>query len=293
MAFALPADRASRPVAVLGAGTLGRRIALVLATRGGTVRLYDPSVEQCAAAEQYVRDTLPHVLAARPEATAGTVDVAVDTAAAVDGAWLVVEAVPEKLELKREVFAELDRLAAPDAILATNSSSYASSLLVERVSRPERVLNTHFAMVPEQNAVEVMSCGRTDRGVLDLMLAVLPEFGVHPFETLRESTGFIYNRIWAAIKRECLAVVAEGVSTPQDVDRLMVINSGAPVGPFRAMDAIGLDVVLDIEEHYAAENPHLPRGPRELLSGYVARGKLGVKTGEGFYDDYPSPLPHP
>ncbi|MFF3919772.1 3-hydroxyacyl-CoA dehydrogenase family protein [Streptomyces sp. NPDC001852] len=99
----------------------------------------------------------------------------------------------------------------------------------------------------------------------------------------QKSTGFIFNRIWAAIKREALEVVAEGVSTPQDVDEMWKINTGAPAGPFRMMDQVGLDVVLDIEKHYAAENPALPTGPRELLEKYVDAGHLGVKTGQGFY----------
>ncbi|WP_405804769.1 3-hydroxyacyl-CoA dehydrogenase family protein [Streptomyces sp. NBC_01187] len=291
-AAVLPAGRAARPVAVIGAGTLGRRIALVFATRGGAVRVHDPSAGRRTAAVRYVRETLPGVIAARNAAdaavagaAAGEVRAVDDLAAAVEGAWLVVEAVPEELELKRRVFADLDRLSAPDAVLATNSSSFASRLLLGGVTRPARVLNTHFYMPPEQTVVELMTCGHTDRAVLDLMLAVLPEYGLHPFEARKESTGFIHNRIWAAIKREALSVVAEGVATPQEVDRLIQINGGGS-GPFRAMDAIGLDVVLAIEEHYADENPDLPEGPRAVLRSYIERGRLGTKSGAGFYDDY-------
>jgi 3-hydroxybutyryl-CoA dehydrogenase len=105
-----------------------------------------------------------------------------------------------------------------------------------------------------------------------------------------ESTGFIFNRIWAAVKRESLEVVAEGVSTPPEVDRMFEINTGSSAGPFRMMDQVGLDVVLDIEEHYCAEHPEYPEGPRRLLRSYVERGRLGVKSGAGFYDDYPRPI---
>jgi 3-hydroxybutyryl-CoA dehydrogenase len=138
-------------------------------------------------------------------------------------------------------------------------------------------------MPPGSNAVDLMSDGETDRGVLDTLLIVLPEFDIHPFEARRESVGFIFNRIWAAIKRESLAVVAEGVAGPEDVDGMFKLNWHMPVGPFQMMDQVGLDVVLDIENHYADENPHIPVGPRELLHSYVDAGKLGVKTGEGFY----------
>ncbi|RDI63367.1 3-hydroxyacyl-CoA dehydrogenase family protein [Nocardia pseudobrasiliensis] len=286
MTSPIPLDRLDRPALVLGAGTLGRRIALMLASAGGTVRIYDPVAETRTAAVEYITAELPGVVAARQGARAGQVESSADLDSAVAKAWLVVEAVPERLELKKKIFGDLDRLAEPDAILASNSSSYASRLFLDEVSRPERVLNIHFYMPPDHTAADIMSCGRTDRAVLDFVLDVLPRFGVHPFEARRESTGFIYNRIWAAVKREALAVVAGGVATPRDVDEMCRMNGGMSAGPFRMMDQVGLDVVLDIENHYAAENPALPEGPRTLLREYVDQGRLGVKSGSGFYD-YP------
>ncbi len=283
MPYQPPRDTADRPVTVIGGGTLGRRIALMFASGGAEVRIHDLSDEVRAAAVAYVEETLPGVVAARDGATAGTVRGENDLEAAVAGAWLVVEAIPERLDLKTPLFGRLDAIVAADTILATNSSSYASRLVIDEVQHPERVLNVHFYMPPQQNAVDLMSDGRTDPAVIDLLLEVLPRYGVHPFLTRRESTGFIFNRIWAAIKREALAVVADGVSTPEDVDAMWQVNSGAPAGPFRMMDQVGLDVVLDIEEHYAAEDPHLPEGPRRLLREYVDAGHLGVKTGRGFY----------
>jgi 3-hydroxybutyryl-CoA dehydrogenase len=103
------------------------------------------------------------------------------------------------------------------------------------------------------------------------------------FEARRESTGFIFNRVWAALKRECLAVVAEGVARPEDVDGMFKVNWGLPVGPFQLMDQVGLDGVLDTENNYAQEFPNLPQSVRDLLHTYVDAGKLGAKTGEGFY----------
>ncbi|ANH89975.1 3-hydroxyacyl-CoA dehydrogenase family protein [Streptomyces sp. NPDC057197] len=286
MTFTVPDSVDDRPVTVIGAGTLGRRIALMFADRGGEVRIYDPSPGAARAARAYVEEHLGEVAAKVPGGAPGTAVASEDEAAALAGSWLVVEAVPEKLELKKQVFGELDRLADPDAILASNSSSYPARQFTDRVRRPERVVNLHFYMPPEQPAVDLMSGGSTDRAVLDLLLRVLPGYGIHPFEARRESTGFIFNRIWAAIKREALAVVAEGVSTPQEIDRMWQINTGSKAGPFRMMDKVGLDVVLDIENHYAAERPELPAGPRELLHRYVDAGHLGVKSGQGFYDDY-------
>ncbi|MGO4455703.1 3-hydroxyacyl-CoA dehydrogenase family protein [Arthrobacter sp. RAF14] len=273
----------NRPVTVIGGGTLGRRIALMMASRGGTVRISDPQPAVAAAAVQYVADTLPGVLAERGSGEAGTVVAAAGLSEALEDAWLVIEAVPERLDIKIPLWGQVDQLAPADAIFATNSSSYASRLMNEEIRDKSRLCNLHFYMPPTSNAADVMSDGETDRALLDTLLRVLPEFDVHPFEAQKESTGFIFNRVWAAIKRESLAVVADGVARPEDVDAMFRLNWHLPVGPFQMMDNVGLDVVLDIEDHYAAENPHLPEGPRTLLHEYVDAGKLGRKSGEGFY----------
>ncbi len=280
-------DIRNRPVAVVGAGTLGRRVALMFASRGGSVRIYARRAEQRAEATQYVSQTLPAVVAKRGSGQVGSATGTGSLEGALDGAWLVVESVPEKLEIKIPLWGQIDQAAAPDTIFATNSSSYPSRLLAENVRDKRRLCNMHFYMPPEINAVDLMSDGETDRGLLDTLLTVLPEFGVHPFEARRECTGFIFNRIWAAIKRESLAVVAEGVARPEDVDGMFKVNWGVPAGPFQMMDLVGLDVVLDIENHYADEFPHLPQNVRDLLQDYVDAGKLGLKTGEGFYT-YPT-----
>jgi 3-hydroxybutyryl-CoA dehydrogenase len=290
MSFNMPTDYASRPVAVIGAGTLGRRIALMFAAHGADVNIYDLVEAQRDVAVDYVANNLPVLLDRRSGVVPGRVSAEADLAETVFRAWLVIEAIPERLELKKQMFALLDQLASADAILASNSSSYASRLFLDRVHHPERVLNIHFYMPPKQGAVDVMSCGKTDRDVIDFVMATLPKFGLYPFEARKESTGFIFNRIWAAVKRECLEVVAEGVSTPEEVDRMYEINTGATAGPFRLMDQVGLDVVLDIEEHYCAEHPEYPEGPRRLLRTYLEKGRLGAKSGAGFYDDYRHPV---
>jgi 3-hydroxybutyryl-CoA dehydrogenase len=272
MSFNVPTDFSSRPVTVIGAGTLGRRIALMFAAHGAEVRIYDLSEDQRRHAIGYVTQNLPALADRVNGVLPGRVSADADLGEAVRNAWLVIEAVPERLELKRQVFGQLDELSSADAILASNSSSYASRTFLDKVHRSERVLNIHFYMPPKQTAVDVMSCGKTDRDVIDFV---------------------IFNRVWAAVKRESLEVVAEGVSTPQEVDRMFEINTGSAAGPFRMMDQLGLDVVLDIEEHYCAEHPEYPEGPRRLLRNYLQRGRLGVKSGAGFYDDYARPTQPP
>ena len=284
--MSVPQDYLDRPVAVIGAGTLGRRVALMFASRGGLVRIHARRAEIGAAAVDFVEKQIGGLVEAHPGSARGRAEHVARLDDAVADAWLVIESVPERLELKQEVFAQMESAAPHDAILATNSSSYASRLIVDGLATTDRMLNTHFYMPPAQIAVDVMSCGNTSRDVLDFVMATFPDYGLRPFLVRRESTGFIFNRIWAAIKREALDVVATGVSTPEDVDEIWKLLFGTPIGPFRAMDRVGLDVVYDIEEHYATENPHLPIGPRELLRQYIDAGKLGAKTGEGFYADY-------
>jgi 3-hydroxybutyryl-CoA dehydrogenase len=276
-------DIQHRPVAVIGAGTLGRRIALMLASRGGAVRIYARRAEQRSEATQYVTDNLPKLVGDRGFGEVGTVIGAGSLEEALDGAWLAVESVPEKLDIKIPLWGDIDQAAPPDTIFGTNSSSYPSRLMAENVRDKTRLCNMHFYMPPQFNALDLMSDGETDRALLDTLLTVLPEFGVHPFEARKECTGFIFNRVWAAIKRESLAVVAEGVARPEDVDGMFKVNWGVPAGPFQMMDIVGLDVVLDIENHYAEEFPYLPQSVRDLLESYVDAGKLGLKTGEGFY----------
>jgi 3-hydroxybutyryl-CoA dehydrogenase len=276
-------DIRNRPVAVIGAGTLGRRIALMFASRGGTVRICARRDEQLAAATQFVAETLPSVIEGRGFGEPGVATGTTSLVEALDGAWLAVESAPEKLEIKIPLWGEIDLAAPPDTIFATNSSSYPSRLMAEKIRDKTRLCNAHFYMPPLVNALDLMSDGETDRELLDTLLAVLPEFGVYPFEARKECTGFIFNRVWAAIKRESLAVVAEGVARPEDVDGMYKLNLGAPAGPFQLMDLVGLDVALDIENHYVDEFPHLPTHARDLLQTYVDAGKLGQKTGEGFY----------
>ncbi|HUJ34857.1 MAG TPA: 3-hydroxyacyl-CoA dehydrogenase family protein [Solirubrobacteraceae bacterium] len=286
MSYTLPSDVDDRPIAIDGAGTLGRRIGSVYAAGGADVRMFDTSQAQLQAARDYMNEQREHVRTALNlhDSRAGEVALFDDLAEAVRGAWMVIEAIPERLALKREVLAQLDELADADAILASNSSSFPTSLLIDGVKRPERVLNTHYQQPPELNAVELMSCGETDEALIDALMEWIPRYGLVPFRVRRESDGFIFNRIWAAIKRECLMVVDEGVAAPEDVDGMWTIFTAPGIPPFRLMDRVGLDVVLAIEEHYASVRSGLPEGPRTLLHTLVDEGNLGVKSGRGFYE---------
>lgn len=274
-------------MAVIGAGTLGERIALMFAAGGSDVSIYNRTPERAVRAAASCADQLGPVCQqlGLDRGTAGRVVAEADLHAAAD-AWLVVETVAEDRLLKTRLLSELDALMADDAVLATNSSSYPSSELIGAVAHPQRVLNMHFLMPPQANAVELMSCGQTDPSIVAALTERLPRYGLLPFVVRAESVGFIFNRIWAAIKRETLMILEEGVATAGDIDAIWSATFGTPTTPCRLMDRVGLDVVLDIEEHYADLREGLPDGPRRLLRELVAADALGVKTGRGLYADY-------
>ncbi|SIF94748.1 Putative dehydrogenase (3-hydroxybutyryl-CoA dehydrogenase FadB?) [Mycobacteroides abscessus subsp. abscessus] len=291
MTYSPPADIDNRPVAVLGAGTLGRRIALTFATRGGVVHLYDVSEESLQSAKEFLDQRIPELVKARSAlgAQPATIEYYTDLPSAVKDAWYVVESVPEVQALKIDMLGQLDEIAAPDAIIGTNSSSFMSSELMGKVKHPERFLNTHYGQPPEAPQAELVTDGHTDERIFDILGAELPKHGFVTAVAHKESVGFIINRVWAAVKREALAVVAEGVSTPAEFDRIWVASGMSPIGVFRAIDRVGLDVALDIEDNYIKHFPYIPTTSRDLLQQYVDEGKLGVKSGEGFYHDYPEP----
>ncbi|WP_078323714.1 3-hydroxyacyl-CoA dehydrogenase family protein [Mycobacteroides salmoniphilum] len=286
MSYTIPTNIENRPITVLGAGTLGRRIALTYATRGGTVRLYDVAESPLRDAKEFIGEQLPALLRTRPGSSAAQVEYTTDLASAVKNAWYIIESVPEIPALKIDVLGQIDELAETDAIIGTNSSSYESSELIAKVTHPERVLNTHYGQPPEAPQLELMTDGHTDERIFDLLKQELVKYGFVVAAARKESVGFIVNRVWAAVKRESLAVIAEGVTTPQEFDQLWVAADFGKIGVFRLIDRVGLDVALDIENNYLKKFPYLPTKSRDLLKSYVKQGKLGVKSGAGFYNDY-------
>jgi len=294
MTITNPSDTpAISTVAVVGAGFLGRQIAVMTAASGREVRLADAIPDAAFATHDWLRTYL-----AAPIAD-GTLDwdledvlsriVPVPTLAeALNGADLMIEAVREDLDTKREVFAEASRLN-PAAYLATNSSSIASSQLADVVTQTDQLVNLHF--FPEfwsRAMVELMGCGETS----DETLITLAEFGrslgLFCAVVDGQSKGFIINRVWRAVKKEVLKVVDEGHASPEDVDRLWAFFWGINYGPFAMMDRIGLDVVADIEDTYIAVATDPMDRRSSTLHDLVASGEFGVKSGQGFYQ-YPNP----
>lgn len=282
-------------VAVIGAGTMGRQISLQIARSGVPVALYDSAAGALDAARAAHAELVAGWLAAgtvEPGDEAripALLEYATDLATAASDVDLAIEVVPERVEVKRAVFARLDQLCRPQAIIATNSSSIRVSLLEDATERPEQVANFHFYLpVWDNPMVEIGGGTRTTIATLDALTVFARRIGMLPLRVRKESTGFIFNRVWRAIKKETLRVVDSGVASFEDVDRAWMIKYGTSYGPFGQMDEIGLDVVRDIEMQYARESGDPADLPPPILTERVARGDLGCKTGRGFYT-YPDP----
>jgi 3-hydroxybutyryl-CoA dehydrogenase len=282
-------------IVVVGAGFMGSQLALHVAVHGYPVAVVDQAPDALTRMRRGHEEELDRRLAAgtlsadERAAVEGRIRASTDLAACVGDADLVVEAVPERLDLKRAVFAELDRLCPPHAILATNSSSIRISHIEDATGRPDRVLNAHFyPPIWQRPIVELMGGSATSEETVGRVRHFARSVGLTPLMVRKESTGFLFNRVWRAIKRETLHLVDEGVATVDDVDRAWMICLGMPIGPFGMMDMVGLDVVLDIEEVYHAESGDPRDAPPHLLTNKIAAGELGMKTGCGFYR-YPNP----
>jgi 3-hydroxybutyryl-CoA dehydrogenase len=289
---------ATRPferIGIVGAGTMGAQIALHCAVYGYPVRLYSRAEETLQRAAQSHAQELEQRLA-RSQITVeekqrilGCIQCTTHLPEAVARADLVIENVPERLDIKREVFAQLDQLCARHTILATDSSSICISALESAMHRPENVLNMHFyAPVWQRSMVELMGGTATTEETMARARHFARTLELTPLLVRKESTGFIFNRVWRAIKKECLHLVDDGVASHEGVDRAWIIAFGTPAGPFGFMDMIGLDVVRDIEMVYYRASGEVSDAPPQLLLDKIARGELGLKTGQGFYR-YPHP----
>jgi 3-hydroxyacyl-CoA dehydrogenase len=187
----------------------------------------------------YIQENV-QAYSAKTQKTPGSFEAFEDMKDAVSNAWLIIEAVPEKIELKIATFAELEALAAEDCILASNSSSYKSSEMISKVTdqTKSRILNMHYYMPPQCMIVELMTDGYTSPEIFPFMVERSKEVATLPYVARKESTGFIFNRLWAAVKREILTILAEGVSVPEEIDNMwreMFIKSATL--PCRMMDS--------------------------------------------------------
>jgi 3-hydroxybutyryl-CoA dehydrogenase len=284
-------DERSGTVAVIGAGTMGHGIAQVSAMAGYDVVLFDPQPGAVESALAKIGDNLDKGVergklsaeaasAARGRLRSGASSVA----DAVKDAWLMIEAVPEKMEIKRALFGEAFAAAPPAAILATNTSSLSVTRIAEATGAPERVIGLHFFNpVHIMKLLEVVRGGRTSEETLERSLEYARAIGKEPI-VVTDTPGFASSRLGVILGLEAMRMVEQGVASPQDIDRAMELGYNHPMGPLKLTDVVGLDVRLGIAEYLHRELGGEQYRPPEILKRMVAEGKLGKKSGRGFYD---------
>ena len=281
-------------LAVVGAGSMGAQIAQQAALGGLTVMLTDKDGVQLRKAAESNRGHIQRrvekgrMTAAEAQAAHSRVILITDLDGAVQQADFVIEAVFEDLELKRSIFRDLDRLAPPDAVLASNSSTIGISKLADVTSRPERCLNMHFFFpVLVMELVEIVRGPQTSDDAVDRALAMAREMGRTPVLLNKEIDGFIVNRVLHAATQEAYRLLDAGVASFEDIDTAIEKGLNWPMGPFRLGDFSGLDVTYNARLHMYRTTGDERYKPSPKLEAKVREGKLGRKTGEGWYRYHP------
>lgn len=278
---------AIRTVAVLGAGTMGHGIAQIAAAAGYQVRLRDMNRELVEAGAGRIRANLDKgvslgkVEPAARDAALERIYTTTEVSDAVDPADVVIEAVPERMELKREIFSEVAAKAPAHALLCTNTSSLSIGAIAE-AAVPERLVGMHFFNpVHLMKLVEVVTHDRAAPEAVTLAGELAGKLGKTPI-TVRDVPGFASSRLGLALGLEAMRMVEQKVASAADIDTAMKLGYGHPMGPLELTDLVGLDVRLSIAE-YLSEVLGDRFRPPQVLRAKVAAGKLGKKSGEGFY----------
>lgn len=277
-------------VAVIGAGTMGNGIAHVFAQNDFTVNLVDISDAALERGMKTIEKNLDRQLnkgaidEAKKSSTLANLSTHTDMASALADVDLVVEAATENVDLKLKIFADMDKYSKPEAILASNTSSISLTQIAAVTGRPEKVIGMHFMNpVPVMKLVEVIRGYATSDETTETIMALSKDLGKVPTEC-NDYPGFVSNRILMPMINEAIITLFEGVAGVQEIDTIMKLGMAHPMGPLKLADFIGLDVCLSILNvlYEGFGNPKY--APCPLLVNMVRAGKLGAKSGEGFYD---------
>lgn len=280
-------------ICIVGAGNMGHQIALSAALAGYKVKCTDVNQEVLQKAEEFVATYLPERVVkgklqqADADAAKENIRFTPDLAEAASDADLVIEAILEKLELKRQLFRQLDKLCPPHTILATNSSYIVSSKIADVTSRPEKVCNLHFfnpALV--MKLVEVVKGPHVSEETTELLMDVCVRMGKTPVLLKKEIYGFLVNRILAALKNEAIYLMDMEIAEPEEIDLAVTLALGHPMGPFRLMDLTGIDLTyyVSMERYQETGDPAYRPSPK-VVEKFIKK-EWGRKTGKGFYE-YP------
>jgi 3-hydroxyacyl-CoA dehydrogenase len=275
-------------VTILGTGVLGSQIVYQTAYSGLDVVAYDINEKALTAAKKrFIRlvatykEQIKGAAEGKADAALKRITLQTDLGRAVAEADLVIEAIPENVDLKRDIYRKIGHLAPQKTIFATNTSTLLPSDLMESTGRPERFLALHFAnRIWIHNTAEVMGTNKTDPDVYRTIVDFASEIGMVPIELKKEHPRYVLNSLLTSWLDDALWLLVDGVAEPETVDKTWRIATGAPLGPFQILDMVGLNTVYNID---AAGNEKQRRLARFLKKNYIDKGKLGVDSGEGFY----------
>lgn len=278
------------PVGVVGTGTMGAGIVQVAASAGHDVIACDPSTTALEKAQNYVRRGLESFERKGVIEDAGaTFDLIrwtenMDDLGGGESVEAVIEAAPEKLALKTEILPEIDRLLPSDSLILTNTSSISITELAAATKRPDKVCGTHFFTPPPlHEGVEIPPGLLTSVETIERVKRLIMSFGKTPLVVRKAVPGFVANRFLMPLIIEACRLLEEGVGSEEEIDEIMKKGLGFPVGPFEMTDMIGLDVALDVIEYVHKELGESFYTPPRILKENVRAGRLGRKSGEGFY----------
>ncbi|MBC8370728.1 MAG: 3-hydroxyacyl-CoA dehydrogenase family protein [Planctomycetes bacterium] len=273
---------------VLGAGTMGNGIAQVCAQAGMQVVLFDINDAAVAGGLSNIERMLAKAVEKNKmsenvaEQTLELISTSTNLSESCNGAQLVIEAIPENLELKQSVLAQIEAAVSPQCLIASNTSSLSISKISDSMQHPQRFLGMHFFNpVPLMALLEVVVGEQTSDANCDLAVALSERLGKQPI-VVKDAPGFASSRLGVCIGLEAMRMVEEGVASAADIDKAMELGYRHPMGPLRLTDLVGLDVRLGIAE-YLCEKLGDRFSPPQILRDMVAAGKLGKKSNEGFY----------
>ena len=278
-------------ICVVGAGNMGHQIALLCAIHGYKTTCTDVIPDILKKAEKFADTYLPgrvekgKLTKEQAQAARQNISFTLDLKQAVKDADYVIEAILEVLDLKRKVYADLDRLAPSHAILATNSSAIVSSKIADATKRPSKVVNLHFfnpALVMQ--LVEVVKGPHVSDETAQISMDLCTKLGKVPVLIKKEVEGFLLNRIFRVITREALWMLEMGIATAEDIDKACVYGAGHPMGPFRLMDLTGIDLAYIMSVEKFKQSGDFADLPVPSVVGKYVQGCYGEKTGKGWYD---------